>query len=84
MAQHRAKMGKGDGEPLDWNKTRAQLIQEGGSLDENMRMLVLYLLVNPADRYARSMHERWGHCIDIQGVSMLKYNVDDMYELTRG
>ena len=77
-------MGKGDGAPMDWSTTRAQLIQKGISLEENMRMLVLYLLVNPGDSYARCIHERWGMCIDIQGVSVLKYNADEMYELKRG
>ena len=85
IAQNREKMGKHDGPPLDLIKTRDQLFVKGSQMQENTRMLVLYLLKNPGDRYARNMHERWqGQPIAIQGVSVLEYNADDMYELRRG
>ena len=85
IAQNREKMGKHDGPPLDLIKTRDQVFVKGSQMQENTRMLVLYLLKNPGDRYARHMHERWqGQPIAIQGVSVLEYNADDMYELRRG
>jgi hypothetical protein len=58
IAQLRKQMGKRDGARLDFSQTQAQLIRKGSELDENMRMMVLCLLVNPGERYARRMHER--------------------------
>ena len=74
MRALRTALGIQDGEPVHFRQALHKLFDKGRQLDEDHRMLALFQLCNPADRYARKSNERLGGgYVPFQRVMFLKY-----------